>query len=112
MPTSAIPLASAARTASAAGAETAMTMPAPIAAPSHRDALGDGVERILSELQVVAYDIPRKSMPAIPRGAMASFRLALCRGQQGSRSEVCTGAYLRDAVPEILESGEIPGSAT
>ena len=53
----------------------------------------DGVERSLSELQVVPYDIPRKSACGLLPGMQwADPALALCRRQQGAGGEIRSGA--------------------
>jgi molybdopterin-dependent oxidoreductase alpha subunit len=73
----------------------------------------DDVERTLSELQVVAYDIPRRSIAGyypecnglIPLGHYA----------EGSKVPAAKSVPVRiskDAVPEILEGGQIPISTT
>jgi molybdopterin-dependent oxidoreductase alpha subunit len=76
-------------------------------------AADDGVERTLSELQVVPYDIPRKSIAGyypecnglIPLGHYA----------EGSKVPAAKSVPVRiskDVVPEIIEGGETPISTT
>jgi anaerobic selenocysteine-containing dehydrogenase len=74
---------------------------------------GDGVERTLSELQVVAYDIPR--------GSIASYYpecnglIPLWHYAEGSKVPAAKSVPVRiskDVVPEIIEGGEMPISTT
>jgi anaerobic selenocysteine-containing dehydrogenase len=74
-------------------------------------AVDDGVERTLGELQVVAYDIPRRNIAGyypecnglIPLGHFA----------EGSKVPAAKSVPVRiakDGVPQIIEGGEIPAS--
>jgi molybdopterin-dependent oxidoreductase alpha subunit len=73
----------------------------------------DGVERTLSELQVVAYDIPRKSVAGYyPE---CNGLIPLWHYAEGSKVPAAKSVPVRivkDVVPEIIEGGEIPISAT
>jgi molybdopterin-dependent oxidoreductase alpha subunit len=73
---------------------------------------GDGVERTLSELQVVAYDIPRKSIAGYYpecNGLVPLWHFA--EGSKVPAAKSVPVRISRDAVPEIIEGGEIPISA-
>jgi anaerobic selenocysteine-containing dehydrogenase len=72
----------------------------------------DGVERSLSELQVVAYDIPRRSIASYyPE---CNVLLPLWHYAEGSKVPAGKSIPVRitkDVVPEIIEGGEIPISS-
>ncbi|MBV8926901.1 MAG: FdhF/YdeP family oxidoreductase [Bradyrhizobium sp.] len=72
----------------------------------------DGVERTLSELQVVAYDIPRRSIAGYyPE---CNVLVPLWHYAEGSKVPAAKSVPVRivkDVVPEIIEGGEIPISA-
>jgi hypothetical protein len=69
----------------------------------------DDVERTLSELQVVAYDIPRKSIAGYyPE---CNGLIPLSHYAEGSKVPAAKSIPVRiskDAVPELIEGGEIP----
>jgi molybdopterin-dependent oxidoreductase alpha subunit len=69
----------------------------------------DDVERTLSELQVVAYDIPRRSIAGYyPE---CNGLIPLSHYAEGSKVPAAKSIPVRiskDAVPELLEGGEIP----
>ena len=69
----------------------------------------DGVERTLGELQVVAYDIPRKSIAGYyPE---CNGLIPLWHYAEGSKVPAAKSVPVRiskDDVPEIIEGGEIP----
>ncbi|MBV9563468.1 MAG: FdhF/YdeP family oxidoreductase [Bradyrhizobium sp.] len=69
----------------------------------------DGVERTLSELQVVAYDIPRKSIASYyPE---CNGLIPLWHYAEGSKVPAAKSVPVRlskDVVPEIIEGGEVP----
>jgi molybdopterin-dependent oxidoreductase alpha subunit len=73
----------------------------------------DGVERTLSELQVVPYDIPRKSLAGYyPE---CNGLIPLWHYAEGSKVPAAKSVPVRitkDTIPEIIEGGEIPISAT
>jgi molybdopterin-dependent oxidoreductase alpha subunit len=73
----------------------------------------DGVERMLNELQVVAYDIPRKSLAGYyPE---CNGLIPLWHYAEGSKVPAGKSVPVRiskDVVPEIIEGGEIPISTT
>jgi hypothetical protein len=72
----------------------------------------DGVERTLSDLQVVAYDIPAREHCGLHPGVEWAYSaLALCRGQQGSGSKIHSGAHLQGCRAGA-EGGEMPIAAT
>ncbi|MET4186084.1 molybdopterin-dependent oxidoreductase alpha subunit [Bradyrhizobium sp. JR7.2] len=70
---------------------------------------GDGVERSLSELQVVPYDIPRKSLAGYyPE---CNGLIPLWHYAEGSKVPAAKSVPVRlfqDMIPEIIEGGEIP----
>jgi anaerobic selenocysteine-containing dehydrogenase len=70
---------------------------------------GDGVERTLSELQVVAYDIPRRTIAGYyPE---CNGLIPLWHHAEGSKVPAAKSIPVRivkEIVPEILEGGEIP----
>jgi anaerobic selenocysteine-containing dehydrogenase len=73
---------------------------------------GDGVERTLSEPQVVAYDIPRKRIA----GYYPECNVLIPLGHHAEGSKVPPAKSVpvrisKDAVPELLEGGEIPVAA-
>src|SRR3954451_2401764 len=74
---------------------------------------GDGVERSLSELQVVPYDIPRRSLAGYyPE---CNGLIPLWHYAEGSKVPAAKSVPVRisrDVVPEIIEGGEIPISTT
>jgi molybdopterin-dependent oxidoreductase alpha subunit len=73
----------------------------------------DAVERTLSELQVVPYDIPRKTLAGYyPE---CNGLIPLWHYAEGSKVPAAKSVPVRisrDAVPEIIEGGEISISAT
>ena len=73
----------------------------------------DDVERSLSELQVVAYDIPRRSIAGYyPE---CNGLIPLWHYAEGSKVPAAKSIPVRvskDVVPEIIEGGEIPISST
>jgi molybdopterin-dependent oxidoreductase alpha subunit len=73
---------------------------------------GDGVERTLSELQVVSYDIPRKSIAGYyPE---CNGLIPLSHYAEGSKVPAAKSIPVRiskDPVPELLEDGQIPVAA-
>jgi molybdopterin-dependent oxidoreductase alpha subunit len=72
----------------------------------------DGVERLLSELQVVAYDIPRKSIAGYYpecNGLIPLWHFA--EGSKVPAAKSVPVRILREAVPEYAAAGEIPISA-
>ncbi|MBV9457717.1 MAG: hypothetical protein JO141_09425, partial [Bradyrhizobium sp.] len=73
----------------------------------------DAVERTLSELQVVAYEIPRKSIAGYyPE---CNVLVPLWHYAEGSKVPAAKSVPVRvvkDVVPEIVERGQIPISAT
>jgi molybdopterin-dependent oxidoreductase alpha subunit len=73
----------------------------------------DNVERRLSELQVVAYDIPRKSIAGYyPE---CNGLIPLRHFAEGSKVPAAKSVPVRltkDPVPELLEAGEIPITAS
>ena len=73
----------------------------------------DGVERTLSELQVVAYDIPRRSLAGYyPE---CNGLLPLWHYAEGSKVPAGKSIPVRiskDVVAEIVEGGEIPISTS
>ena len=73
---------------------------------------GDGVERTLSELQVVSYDIPRKSIAGYyPE---CNGLIPLSHYAEGSKVPAAKSILVRiskDPVPELLEDGQIPVAA-
>jgi molybdopterin-dependent oxidoreductase alpha subunit len=73
---------------------------------------GDGVERTLSELQVVAYDIPRRSIAGYyPE---CNGLIPLWHHAEGSKVPAAKSIPVRiskDAVPEVVEDGQIPVAA-
>jgi anaerobic selenocysteine-containing dehydrogenase len=76
-------------------------------------AAGDGVDRTLSELQVVAYDIPRKSIAGYY--PQCNGLIPLWHYAEGSKVPAAKSVPVRiikDVVPEIIEGGEIPISTT
>jgi molybdopterin-dependent oxidoreductase alpha subunit len=69
----------------------------------------DGVERTLSELQVVAYDIPRRSIAGYYpecNGLIPLWHYAEASKVPAAKSVPVR--ISRDVVPEIIEGGEIP----
>jgi len=72
----------------------------------------DGVERSLSELQVVPYDIPRRSIAGYyPE---CNELIPLWHYAEGSKVPAAKSVpvrLFRDVVPEIIEGGEVPISA-
>jgi molybdopterin-dependent oxidoreductase alpha subunit len=76
-------------------------------------AVDDGVERSLSELQVVAYDIPRRNIAGYyPE---CNGLIPLWHFAEGSKVPAAKSVAVRiakDTVPEIIEGGEIPTAAT
>ncbi|MCP3442281.1 FdhF/YdeP family oxidoreductase [Bradyrhizobium sp. CCGUVB14] len=70
---------------------------------------GDGVERSLSELQVVPYDIPRKSLAGYyPE---CNGLIPLWHYAEGSKVPAAKSVPVRlfkDTIPEIIEGEEIP----
>ena len=73
----------------------------------------DGLERTLSELQVVAYDIPRRSIAGYyPE---CNSLIPLWHYAEGSKVPAAKSVPVRitrDVVPEIIEGGDIPISTT
>lgn len=73
----------------------------------------DGVERTLSELQVVVYDIPRRSIAGYyPE---CNGLIPLWHYAEGSKVPAAKSIPVRifkEVVPEIIEGGEIPISTT
>ena len=69
----------------------------------------DGVERTLSELQVVPYDIPRRTLAGYyPE---CNVLVPLWHYAEGSKVPAAKSIPVRitkDAVPEIVEGGEVP----
>jgi molybdopterin-dependent oxidoreductase alpha subunit len=69
----------------------------------------DGVERTLNELQIVAYDIPRKSIAGYyPE---CNGLIPLWHYAEGSKVPAAKSVPVRiakDVVPQIIEGGEIP----
>ncbi|MET3997049.1 anaerobic selenocysteine-containing dehydrogenase [Bradyrhizobium sp. S3.9.2] len=74
---------------------------------------GDGVERSLSELQVVPYGIPRRSIAAYyPE---CNVLIPLWHHAEGSKVPAAKSVSVRlfkDIPPEILEGGEAPITAS
>jgi anaerobic selenocysteine-containing dehydrogenase len=73
----------------------------------------DGIERSIGELQVVTYDIPRRSVAGYYPELNAL--VPLWHFAEGSKVPAAKSIPVRiskDAVPEIIESGEMPISAT
>lgn len=72
----------------------------------------DGVERTLNELQVVAFDIPRRSIAGYyPE---CNVLIPLWHYAEGSKVPAAKSVPVRiskDSVPELVEGGEIPISA-
>jgi molybdopterin-dependent oxidoreductase alpha subunit len=70
---------------------------------------GDGVERSLSELQVVPYDIPRRSLAGYyPE---CNGLIPLWHYAEGSKVPAAKSVPVRlskDVVPKIIEGGEVP----
>jgi hypothetical protein len=76
-------------------------------------AVDDGVERSLSELQVVAYDIPRRNIAGYYlecNGLIPLWHFA--EGSKVPAAKSVTVRIAKDTVPEIIEGGEIPTAAT
>jgi len=73
---------------------------------------GDAIERTLSELQVVPYDIPRRTIAGYyPE---CNGLIPLWHYAEGSKVPAAKSIPVRvskDVVPEIIEGGEIPISA-
>jgi anaerobic selenocysteine-containing dehydrogenase len=70
---------------------------------------GDGVERSLSELQVVPYDIPRKSIAGYYpecNGLIPLWHYA--KGSKVPAAKSVPVRLFKDIIPEIIEGGEIP----
>jgi hypothetical protein len=73
----------------------------------------DGVERTLGELQVVAYDIPRKSIAGYYpecNGLIPLWHYA--EGSKVPAAKSVPVRIIKDIVPEIIEGSEIPLAAT
>jgi len=71
----------------------------------------DNVERTLSELQVVAYDIPRKSIASYYpecNGLIPLWHYA--EGSKVPAAKSIPVRIVKDVVPEIIEGGEIPAA--
>ncbi len=74
---------------------------------------GDAIERTLSELQVVAYDIPRRTLAGYYpecNGLIPLWHYA--EGSKVPAAKSIPVRVTRDAVPEIIEGGEVPIAAT
>jgi molybdopterin-dependent oxidoreductase alpha subunit len=70
---------------------------------------GDGVERSLSELQVVPYDIPRKSLAGYYpecNGLIPLWHYA--EGSKVPAAKSVPVRLIKDVIPEIIGGGEIP----
>jgi len=73
---------------------------------------GDAIERTLSELQVVPYDIPRRTIAGYYpecNGLVPLWHYA--EGSKVPATKSIPVRISRDVVPEIIEGGEIPISA-
>ena len=73
----------------------------------------DGVERTLSELQVVVYDIPRRSIAGYYpecNGLIPLWHYA--EGSKVPAAKSIPVGIFKEVVPEIIEGGEIPISTT